>query len=82
MVMNSTTANAILGVRLWALFFATLGLWLLSANLIESAGDFNPAYWGYFVVSQVARPLASIILGGLLCAFSRPLGRGLARGLA
>ncbi|GHB97136.1 hypothetical protein [Cerasicoccus arenae] len=80
--MNSTTAHAILGVRLCALFIGVLGLWLLVANLVEGFGDFNPSYIAYFLVNQVARPLIAVVLGLLLWAFSGPLGRLLGRGLS
>ncbi|WP_309386757.1 hypothetical protein [Cerasicoccus frondis] len=80
--MNSTTAHAILGVRLCALFLGVLGLWLLVANLIEGASDFNPTYLGYFVLTQVARPLSAIVLAALLWALSKPIGRLLGRGLS
>ena len=80
--MNPITVRAILGVRLCALFFGALGMWLLTANVIESAGDFNPAYWGYYLKSQIARPTVAIILGALLLLLSRPLGRLIGQGLA
>jgi len=80
--MNQTTAYAILGVRLCALFFGALGLWLLAANLIESFSEFNPAYIVYFVLSQVVRPLAAIFLGLLLWLLSKPLGKRISRGLS
>lgn len=80
--MNTITAHAILGVRLCALFFGALGLWLLVANLVESFSEFNPSYLGYFLLSQVARPLAAIVLGLLLWLLSKPVGKLLGRGLS
>lgn len=80
--MNSTTAYAILGVRLCALFFLLLGLWLLVANLIEGASDFNPSYLGYFLLTQVVRPALAMLLGLVLWVLSKPMGRLLAHGLS
>ncbi|MEO0795364.1 MAG: hypothetical protein AAFX93_09390 [Verrucomicrobiota bacterium] len=73
--MNTTTAHAILGVRLIALFMGALGLWLLVANVIEGVGDFNPSYWLYFVVSQIVRPVVAIAIGLSLWLISGPIGR-------
>lgn len=79
--MNATTAHAVLGTRLCALFFGVLGLWLLAANLVESASEFNPSYLVYFLLSQVARPLILIVLAFTLWLLSKPIGRLLGRGL-
>jgi len=80
--MNTITAHAILGVRLLALFFGMLGAWLLTANLIESVGDFNPSYSVYFILTQVARPAVAIAGAILLWVFSKPVGRLAGRGLS
>lgn len=80
--MNTTTAHAILGVRLLALLFGALGMWLLTANLLESFSEFNPSYLGYFILSQVARPLVSVVIGLALWALSKPIGKLVVRGLS
>jgi len=79
--MGKPTSAAVLAVRLLGLFWLVAGLWLLAANVIESALEFNPSFIGYYLQSQVLRPLLAMGLGLLLIFFSRRLGRWLARGL-
>jgi hypothetical protein len=79
--MGKPTSAAILAVRLLGLFWLVAGLWMLAANVIESAAEFNPSFIGYYLQSQVLRPLLAVGLGLLLIMFSRRLGRWLARGL-
>lgn len=73
--------QAILGVRLVAFFFLILGVWLLLANIFESASSFNPAYLGYYIQSQLIRPLILIGIAILSLSLSRPLGIWLTRSL-
>ena len=79
--MGKSTSAAILTVRLLGLFWLVAGLWMLAANIIESATEFNPSFIGYYFQSQMLRPLLAMGLGVLLFIFSRRLGRRLARGL-
>jgi len=79
--MGKSTSAAILAVRLLGLFWLVAGLWMLVANVIESATEFNPSFVGYYLQSQLLRPLLAVGVGLLLFIFSRPLGRRLARGL-
>jgi hypothetical protein len=79
--MGKPTSAAILAVRLLGLFWLVAGLWMLVANVIESALEFNPSFIGYYLQSQVLRPVLAMGLGLLLIIFSRRLGRWLARGL-
>lgn len=79
--MSHYQKYAALGIRLIALFWASLGLWMLLSNVIESAGDFNPSYWVFYLKTQVLRPALAIILGGLLCLLSTRMSKVTARGL-
>jgi hypothetical protein len=79
--MGKYTSAAILGVRLLGLFWMVAGLWMLAANVIESATEFNPSFLGYYLQSQVLRPVLAILAGVILGMFSRRLGRRAARGL-
>jgi hypothetical protein len=79
--MRKYTAAAVLAVRLLGLFWITAGLWMLAANLIESATEFDPSFPGYYLQSQALRPILAMVLGALLWFFSGRLGRRAARGL-
>lgn len=79
--MGKYTSAAVLAVRLLGLVWLAAGLWMLAANVIESATEFNPSFIGYYLQSQALRPLLAIGLGAGLLFFARPLGRWLARGL-
>jgi len=79
--MGKPTSAAILAVRLLGLFWLVVGLWMLVANIIESATEFNPSFVGYYLQSQMLRPLLAMGLGVLLIILSKKLGRWLARGL-
>ncbi len=79
--MGKYNFAAVLAVRLLGLFWVVAGLWMLVANVIESATEFNPSFMGYYLQSQVLRPLLAMGLGVLLILFSRRLGRWLASGL-
>ena len=79
--MGKYTSAAVLAVRLMGLFWVIAGLWMLMANIIESALDFNPTYLGYYLVSQALRPLLAVGFGIILSLFSKKLGRCLACGL-
>jgi len=79
--MGKSTSAAILAVRLLGLFWLVAGLWMLAANVIESATEFNPSFIGYYLQSQLLRPLLAVGVGLMLFIFSRRLGRRLARGL-
>jgi type IV secretory pathway TrbD component len=79
--MGKYTSAAVLAVRLLGLFWLTAGLWMLAANVVESATEFNPSFIGYYLQSQALRPLLAIGLGVGLMFFARWLGRWMARGL-
>jgi hypothetical protein len=79
--MGKYTSAAVLAVRLLGLFWLVAGLWMLAANIVESATDFNPSFTGYYLQSQALRPLLAISLGAVLMLSARVLGRWLARGL-
>ncbi len=79
--MGKYTSAAVLGVRLLGLFWIAAGLWMLAANIVESATAFNPSFVGYYLESQALRPSLAVVLGILLMIFARPLGRLVARGL-
>jgi len=79
--MGKYTSAAVLAVRLLGLFWFTAGLWMLAANVVESATEFNPTFIGYYLQSQALRPLLAIGLGVGLMFFARMLGRWMARGL-
>jgi len=79
--MGKYTSAAVLLVRLLGLFWVAAGLWMLVANVIESATEFNPSFLGYYLQSQALRPLLAIGVGLLLMIFARPIGRRAARGL-
>ncbi len=79
--MGKFTSAAVLAVRLLGLAWLTAGLWMLAANVIESATEFNPSFIGYYLQSQALRPLLAVGTGVLLLLLARPLGRRLGRGL-
>jgi hypothetical protein len=79
--MGKYAAAAVLAVRLLGLAWMVAGLWLLAANFIESAGEFDPSFIGYYFLSQALRPLLAVVAGLLLWLLARPLGRRAARGL-
>jgi hypothetical protein len=79
--MGKSTSAAVLAVRLLGLFWLVAGCWMLAANIIESALEFNPSFIGYYLQSQMLRPLLAMGLGLLLIILSKKLGRWLARGL-
>jgi|WetSurMetagenome_2_1015567.scaffolds.fasta_scaffold311275_2 hypothetical protein len=79
--MTPAAKWAILAVRTCGLFVASLAVWQMLGNLVGTYRDIDPSYLGYFVSSQLARPFCGIVVGAVLYAFSRPLGRLIARGL-
>jgi len=79
--MGKYTSAAVLAVRLLGLVWLAAGLWMLVANIAESALEFNPSFVGYYLQSQALRPLLAIGLGAGLMFFARGLARMLARGL-
>jgi hypothetical protein len=79
--MNKYTGAAVLAVRLLGLIWVTAGLWMLVANAVESATEFDPTYPGYYLQSQAVRPGLAILLGLGLWAWAGKLGRRAAKGL-
>jgi hypothetical protein len=79
--MGKYASAATLAVRLLGLCWLVAGLWMLAANVVESATAFNPSFLGYYLQSQALRPLLAIGLGCGLMFFARILGRWMARGL-
>jgi hypothetical protein len=63
---------------------AGLGFYVveLLGNVIQTWDTFNPAYWGYYVQQQLARPLVGMVVASVLLLASRPLARWLSRGCA
>ena len=45
------------------------------------AGEFDVVYLREFLLARIVTPVAAIVIGALLWALSRPLGRLLGRGL-
>ena len=73
---------AILGARWLGLLFLCIGLWLLTANLIEALADLtNFQYPLHLFLQSFLRPVLAIILAILLWLLSGPLGRRLSSGL-
>lgn len=62
-------------VRLLALFWGVLGVWLLLPNLLETYREFNPSYWEHYFLSQLLRPLLALGLGCGLWIRARQLAR-------
>jgi hypothetical protein len=79
--MGKYTSAAVFAVRLLGLVWLAAGLWMLAANVLESATEFNPSFVGYYLQSQALRPLLAMGIGAGLIYFARLLGRWLARGL-
>jgi len=79
--MSKYSAVATLAVRLLGLIWTTAGLWMLAANVIESAKEFSPSFIGYYLLSQAVRPVLAVVVGLGLWIFSRAIGRLVARGL-
>ncbi len=79
--MGKYTSAAVLAVRLLGLVWLAAGLWMLVANMVESATEFNPSFIGYYLQSQAVRPLLAMGLGALLLLLARRVGRALAAGL-
>jgi len=71
--MGKFTSAAVLAVRLLGLFWITAGLWMLAANVIESATEFNPSFLGYYLQSQALRPLLASWLDAHLPALVESL---------
>jgi len=79
--MGKYTSAAILAVRGLGLCWLVAGLWMLAANVAESATEFDPTFIGYYLHAQALRPALAIGVGIGLMLFARLLGRLLARGL-
>ncbi len=79
--MNDGVKMAFVGVRLLAIIWFTFGLWLLTANIIESYSELNPAYLNYFFMSQLLRPMLALVIGGVLYVFAGVFSRRVAGGI-
>ena len=79
--MRTEIKWATIAVRVCGLLIASLALWQLLGNILGSYRDFDPSYLGYYFTSQLARPFCGLCVGLALVAFSRMLGRWIARGL-
>ena len=73
--------RASFAVRVLALLFVLIGVWMLVCNLIETVAEFNPAYAYYYFENQLLRPFIAIILGFVLFKLSTRVARLLLRGL-
>jgi len=79
--MGKYSSAATLAVRILGLAWLVAGLWMLAANVAESATEFDPTFTGYYLHSQALRPALAIGMGVGLMLFARVLGRLMARGL-
>lgn len=79
--MTPAAKWATLAVRICGLLVASLALWQMTGNICGTYRDIDPSYLGYFFSSQLARPFCGLVIGAILYALSRPLGRLIARGL-
>jgi len=79
--MKDYQIKAILAIRLIGLILIILGLWVLFSNVIETSGDFNPAFAAYYFKSQLLRPLLACAFGVILQIISRKLGISLTKDL-
>ncbi len=79
--MGKYSSAATLAVRILGLGWLVAGLWMLAANVAESASEYDPTFTGYYLHSQALRPALAIGLGIGLLFFARLFGRLLARGL-
>ncbi|MEM9443785.1 MAG: hypothetical protein AAGA18_00400 [Verrucomicrobiota bacterium] len=75
---KTSYAVALVGVRLLALGFLMVGLWLLITRGAEYAADFDPIYLFDFMLLRMVDPIAALIIG--LCAYL--LSKSLAAKLA
>ncbi len=79
--MKKYIGPAVLAVRLLGLAWVSAGLWMLVANVAESATEIDPSYPGYYLQAQALRPALAIVMGVILWAGAGRLGRRAARGL-
>jgi len=79
--MKKYIGAAVLAVRLLGLAWVSAGLWMLAANVAESATEIDPSYPGYYLQSQALRPALAILTGVILWAGAGKIGRRAARGL-
>lgn len=76
----SKSEFSIIGVRLLALLFFSMGMVWLIGNVLETAWDFNPNYLGYYAATQLLRPSLLVLGGVALNGLSRSIARWLSRG--
>jgi len=75
----SNESFAVVGIRLTALLFCSVGLLLLVGNILETAWDFNPNYLGYYFATQLLRPFLTIGVGAGLWVSSKKLAKAIAK---
>jgi hypothetical protein len=71
----------VLAVRWLGLFWVTAGLWMLVANVAESATEVDPSYPGFYLQATALRPGLAILLGVILWFLGGKIGRRLAKGV-
>lgn len=66
---------AIVGLRLLGVLFLGAGGVLLLGNVLETAWDFNPNYFGYYFTTQLLRPFLLFIFGSILLFLGGKIGK-------
>ena len=79
--MSDVRNISLIAVRLLALIFVSVGVWMLAGNLIETITDFNPTFAVVYFKTQLLRPFVGIGVGLLIYWKSPSLARLLTRGL-
>lgn len=79
--MSELQQKATLGVRLISFVIFVIHLTWLIGNLLLNTGLEIFAYFGYFLATQVARPVLGMAVALLLWLLSKRLGKCLAKQL-
>lgn len=72
---------AIFFIRILGTVFVAVSLWQLLTGLVQSLGEIDPTYFGYFFQKILVGPTVGLAFGGLLLGSGRLLGRWLCRDL-
>ncbi len=73
--MEERIERSIVGVRLVGLLVLSLALWQLLGNILSTWRDFDPSYLGYYVSSQLMRPLVGVFVGLGIMFAARPISK-------
>ena len=73
---------AALVIRLFGFVLLVLSVWQLLTGLVQSFGEVDPTYLGYFFQKVLVGPVLGLGIGGFLLASGSILGRWLSRGLS